>query len=53
MELTHFEKTGANECKLTVSVNARNLTRDRSAYQSNAKKLTVPGFRKGKAPAPD
>ncbi|HPD89194.1 MAG TPA: trigger factor [Oscillospiraceae bacterium] len=51
MELTHFEKTGANECKLTVSVNAEEFNRAiESAYQSNAKKLTVPGFRKGKAP---
>lgn len=51
MELTHFEKTGANECKLTVSVNAEEFGRAiESAYQSNAKKLTVPGFRKGKAP---
>ncbi len=51
MELTHFEKTGANECKLTVSVNAEEFGRAiEAAYQSSAKKLVVPGFRKGKAP---
>ncbi len=51
MELTHFEKTGANVCKLTVSVNAEEFARAiESAYQSNAKRLTIPGFRKGKAP---
>ena len=51
MELTHFEKTGANVCKLTVSVNAEEFARAiKSAYQSSAKRLTIPGFRKGKAP---
>ncbi len=51
MELTHFEKTGTNEVKLTVTVNAEEfgLAVD-AAIREKGKKLTVPGFRKGKAP---
>ncbi len=51
MELTHFEKTGTNEVKLTVTVAAEEFGRAvDAAIREKGKKLTVPGFRKGKAP---
>lgn len=51
MELTQFEKTGTNEAKLTVKVTAEEFGRAvDAAIREKGKKLTVPGFRKGKAP---
>ena len=51
MELTQFEKTGPNEAKLTVKVTAEEFGRAvDAAIREKGKKLTVPGFRKGKAP---
>ncbi len=51
MELTQFEKTGANEAKLTVKVTAEEFGRAvDNAIREKGKTLTVPGFRKGKAP---
>lgn len=51
MELTHFEKTGTNEVKLTVTVTAEEFkSAVDAAIREKGKKLTVPGFRKGKAP---
>lgn len=51
MELTQFEKTGTNEVKLTVSVSAEEFGRAvDAAIRIKGKNLTVPGFRKGKAP---
>lgn len=51
MELTQFEKTGTNEAKLTVKVTAEEFGRAvDAAIRVKGKNLTVPGFRKGKAP---
>lgn len=51
MELTQFEKNGTNEAKLTVKVTAEEFGRAvDAAIREKGKKLTVPGFRKGKAP---
>ncbi len=51
MELTHFEKSGVNECKLTVTVSAEEFENAMAAaFKKNSKKYQVPGFRKGKAP---
>ena len=51
MELTQFEKTGTNEAKLTVKVTAEEFGRAvDAAIREKGKKLSVPGFRKGKAP---
>ena len=51
MALTQFEKTGTNEAKLTVKVTAEEFGRAvDAAIREKGKKLTVPGFRKGKAP---
>lgn len=51
MELTQLEKTGTNEAKLTVKVTAEEFGRAvDAAIREKGKNLTVPGFRKGKAP---
>lgn len=51
MEITQIEKSGVNEQKLTISVNAEEFEEAiKEAYKKNGKRYVVPGFRNGKAP---
>ena len=45
------EKSGNNMARLTIEVSAEELEKAiESAYQKNRAKISLPGFRKGKAP---
>ncbi|MBQ7775839.1 MAG: trigger factor [Lachnospiraceae bacterium] len=51
MSLQKFEKLEKNMAKLTIEVAAEELDKAiESAYQKSKNKISVPGFRKGKAP---
>ena len=51
MELKNTEKLEKSQVKLTVAVSAEELEAAKeTAYKKNKNKISVPGFRKGKAP---
>ena len=51
MSLTSSNKVETNKYELTVEVDAQAFEAAlEKAYRQNVKKITVPGFRKGKAP---
>ncbi len=51
MELLRNEKTGANTVELEIKVSAEAFEAAcQAAYKKTGKNITVPGFRKGKAP---
>ncbi len=51
MELKNVEKLEHSQVKLTISISVDELEKGKeTAYKRNRNKLTIPGFRKGKAP---
>jgi trigger factor len=51
MELKSVEKAESNQVTLEIAVDAQTfLDAVEKAYRKNAGKISVPGFRKGKAP---